>query len=94
MIFDMKNLKERILDELNDSVMYMEKAVENKGTKWSSYFCQMSKNELEHANILLKMFNEAEPQEGTSETAHKEVLDGYVKTMTKLEGLKKIYWSE
>lgn len=97
MPFDLKSLKERIIDELNDSVMYMEKAIEHKGTKWSSYFCQMSKNELEHTNILLKIFNDIKNQEGVSDAAHKDmyasIMDGYVTSMSKIEALKKVYWS-
>lgn len=98
MTFDLKDLKERILDELKDATMYMKKAIENKGTKWGSYFCQMSKNELEHANILLKMFNEMDTPDGVTDAAHKEmyaaIMDSYISSMTSIEGMKKLYWGD
>lgn len=98
MVIDLKDTKERILDELADAVEYMEKAVEHKGTEWGSWFCSMSKNELEHANLLLKMFNKAEKPDSLTEAAHtdmyKAIMDAYITHMNKIEALKKLYWSE
>lgn len=98
MTIDLKETKNRILDEVKDSVAYMEKAVENKGTEWGTWFCMMSKNENEHANILLKIFTKAEKPETVTEAEHKqmykEIMDEYIDGMTKIESLKKLYWSE
>lgn len=97
MVIDLKETKTRILDEINDAVTYMEKAVEHKGSEWGMWFCQMSKNELEHANILLKIFNKAEKPETLTEADHKqmynEIMDSYVDNMSKIEAMKKLYWS-
>ena len=98
MVMDIKELKEKIIDELSDAVNYMEKAVEHKESEWGHWFCSMSKNELEHANILLKMFNKSEKPEGITESAHndmyKSIMDSYITNMNKIEGLKKLYWSK
>lgn len=96
-MIDLKETKTRILDEVKDAVMYMEKAVEHKGTEWGTWFCSMSKNELEHANILLKMFNKTEKPENVTEAEHKamyqEIMDAYIDSMTKIESMKKLYWN-
>ena len=98
MIIDIKELKDRIIDELSDAVEYMEKAVENKKTDWGAWFCSMSKNELEHANILLKIFNKLEKPENITEAAHtemyKSIMDSYITHMNKIEALRKLYWSD
>ena len=98
MVIDIKEMKDRILDELSDAVSYMEKAVEHKGTEWGTWFCSMSRNELEHANILLKMFNKAEKPDNLTEVAYtemyKSIMESYITHMTKIETLKKIYWSD
>jgi len=95
---DLKETKDRIIDELTDAIKYMQKAVEHKGTEWGTWFCQMSKNEIEHANILLKMFTKTKSQEDVSDATHKElystIMESYITAMTKIENLKKLYWSE
>ena len=97
MIISLITIKENIIEELNDAVKYMENAVEHKGTLFGEYFCSMSKNELEHANILLKMFNKSEKSDKISDSDHvkmyKEIMEEYSNAMTKIESLKKIFWS-
>ena len=76
----------------------MEKAVENKGTEWGHYLCSMSKNEVEHANILLKMFNKSEKPSSVTDKdyteMYKSIMEAYTTSMTKLEAMKKLYWKE
>ena len=94
----LEELKTNIVEEVGDAVKYMEKAVEHKGTEWGTWFCQMSKNELEHANILLRMFNKTEKPNTVTDAEHakmyKEIMQTYTDSMTKVEAMKKIYWSE
>lgn len=97
MVIDLKETKTRILDEIGDAVSYMEKAVEHKDDMWGSWFCQISTNEIEHANILLKIFNKAEKPETVTEADHKqmykEIMDSYIDNMSKIEAMKKLFWS-
>lgn len=91
-------LKRHILEELDGALDYMTKAVEHKGTKEGCTFRKMSEMELEHANALTKMFKDTDKDVGMTEkeysAAQKDVLDGYVEVMGKIEGLKKLYWAE
>lgn len=91
-------LKEHILEELDGALDYMTKAVEHKGTNEGCTFRKMSEMELEHANALTKMFKNTDKDVGMTEkeysAAQKDVLDGYVDTMGKIEAMKKLYWSE
>ena len=83
---------------MHDAVKYMTNAVEHKHTHFGELFCAMSKNELEHANILLKMFNKSEKPESITDAEHtkmyKEIMDTYTTEMSKIEALKKIFWSD
>ena len=97
-MIDLKLTKDHIIDELSDAINYMEKAVENKGTEWGCYFHSMSKNEVEHANLLLKMFNKSEKPSSLTDKdymeMYKSIMEAYTTSMTKLEALKKLYWKE
>lgn len=97
MIIDLKELKENIVEEVHDAVKYMNNAVEYKHTEWGELFCMMSKNELEHANILLKIFYKSEKSDTITDSEHtkmyKEIMETYTDSMSKIESLKKIYWS-
>lgn len=97
MTMDLKEIKTRILDELSDAVSYMEKAVEHKCDEWGNWFCQISMNEVEHANILLKIFNKTEKPETLTEADHKlmykEIMESYTDNMSKIETMKKLFWS-
>ena len=91
-------LKDHIVEELEGAIDYMEKAIECKNTKWGSWFYEMSKMEVEHANCMLKMFNATEKSTKTTDAEYaamyKAILESYSSTMGKYERLKKIYWQE
>lgn len=98
MVINLTEIKENIIEEVHDAVKYMNNAVEYKDTEWGEYFCMMSKNELEHANILLKMFNKIKKPESVTDAEyakmHKDIMETYTTDMSKVESLKKIYWSK
>ena len=90
-------LKERIVDEVNDALNYMTKAVELKGHDCScQVFYKASLNEAEHANWMTKLFISMEKPESVSDADYakmqKEILETYATSMGKLEALKKLYW--
>lgn len=89
-------LKNRILDELADSVDYMKKAVEFKGTNTGCVFRILAEAEADHAGRLTSIFNQNEKKEDNDEEHCKmvqEIMDAYVKRMASLEALKKIYYT-
>lgn len=94
----LKFLKEHIVEEIDDAITYMTKAVENKGTSEGCTFRKMADMELEHANALTKMFKEEEkPDDMTSAEyaeVQKGVLDKYITAMGQIEAMKKLYWKE
>lgn len=57
----------------------------------------MSEAEAGHANTLLKMFNSTQRPEDISEAEYatliKGIMDKYTDAMTKVENMKKVYWS-
>ena len=91
-------LKNRILEEINDALDYMKKAVEYKGTTDGCTFRKMSEMELEHANALTRMFKNTEKPSGMADndyaTTQKAVLDAYINAMGTIDTMKKLYWSE
>ena len=95
---DLKSIKENILEELKDAVKYMQDAIDNKGTEIGTWYCMMSKNEVEHAQMLTKIFQKTKKPDTVTEAQHtemyKELMDSYIDHMTKLEAMKKIYWSD
>lgn len=90
-------LKDHILDEVDDALDYMSKAIEHKGTPDGCTFRKMSEMELEHANALTKMFKDEKKPEGMTDeeygTTQKQVLDKYIDAMSKYEAMKKIYYT-
>ncbi len=89
-------LKNHILEEIDDSINYMEKAIEHKGSNCGYMFYHMSEQEADHANWLSKIFNSMErpsdvPAERYADMT-KEVLNKYSTSMGKLEQMKKLYW--
>lgn len=93
----MEYLKNHILDEIDDALNYMEKAVEYKGTQYGCTFRMMSEAEAEHANALTKIFNTMEKPDELPAASYadmnKEILNKYSNSMGKLEAMKKLYWS-
>jgi len=89
-------LKNKVIDELKDSVEYMRKAVETKGETCSHIFCMLSKQESEHATELVKCFTAAMKTDKSSDETHakmyQEIMDAYITNMGTLEGLKKLYY--
>ena len=88
-------LKDRILDELADSVDYMKKAVEFKGTNDGCIFRILSEAEAEHAGKLTSIFNQNEKKEDHKKEhcqMLQEIMDAYTDSMASLESLKKIYY--
>jgi hypothetical protein len=92
-----KYLKDRILDELADAVAYMEKAVEHKRTDIGKAFCHMSKNEIEHANMLYKIYSREEKPADLPDAEYsamtKAIMDAYQSGMGRIEAAKKLYWA-
>ena len=95
MHMNLKDIKNQIVEELNDAVHYITMAEEEKGTECGSLLHMISKNELEHANILLKIFNKIEKPEIVTDAEyaamHKEILESYTEIMPKYEAIKKLY---
>ena len=93
----LKYLEEHILEELEGSVDYMTEAVAHKGKMCGEQFRKMSEAEAEHANILLHMFNHTERPKEVSEADYssmlKKIMDKYADAMTKVEKMKRVYWS-
>lgn len=89
-------LKNRILEEIDDAINYMEKAVEMKGTRYGCCFYQISEQEATHANMLTKIFNSMDKPDEVNATRYaemnKEILDKYSSSMSKLEQMKRVYW--
>ena len=90
-------LKDRIIDELNDAVLYMEKAVENKGKTCGVVMYSNSMDESKHANNLLKLFQSMEKPSTVTDAEYSAmksaILDAYSENMGKFEMLRKAYWS-
>lgn len=91
----LKYLKEHIVDEINDAMDYMTKALEHKGTADGCTFYELGMAELEHANRLTHIFkNTKRPAEMTDAEygeVQKEVLNKFVDSMGKIESMKKLY---
>ena len=90
-------LKTHILEEIDGAIDYMMKAIENRGTTHGVQFYKMSEMEVEHANCLTKMFNSIEKPDSITDSEYakmnKEIMEKYSASMSKLEVLKKLYWS-
>ena len=91
-------LKERIIDELKDALIYMEKAVENKHKSCGQTFYHLADGEVAHANHLVKTFRMTEKPANVTDADYsammKSILDAYSEDMGKYEAMKKLYWSE
>lgn len=93
-------LKNHIIEEIDDAIDYMTKAIEMKGKSnvAAVKFYKIAEMEVEHANCLTHMFNSIDkPNEVTdAEYArmHKDIMEKYSSSMSKLESLKKLYWSQ
>ena len=94
----LKFLKEHIVEEIDDAITYMTKALEHKGSPEGCTFRKMADMELEHANALTKMFKDTErPDDMTSAEyaeVQKGVLDKYITAMGQIEAMRKMYWKE
>jgi len=101
----LKYIHDHILEELDGAVDYWTKAVEHRDSQAGAIFRHMAEAELEHANSLTKMFNKVEiPKSSISTTTgtaqedyskmYKDILNAYTDTMTKIEAMKKLYWSK
>lgn len=90
-----KYIKNHILEELEGAVDYWNKAVDYKGNKIGETFKNMAETELEHANSLLEIFNNLEPQNGYIENQmYEDILDAYGKAMYNIAKLKRFYKKE
>lgn len=95
----LKYLKDHILEEIEGSTDYLEKAIELKSMKpnVAAKFYRMSEMELEHANCMTKMVGEFKMDNGSSDSEEKElyrsIIDAYSNGMAKIEALKKLYYS-
>ena len=93
----LKFLSERIIDELKDAVLYMEKAVEWKGKHCGTVMYNDAMDESKHANNLLKLFQSTEKPSSVTDaelsTMKSDILDAYSENMSKFEMLRKAYWS-
>lgn len=90
-------LKTHILEEIDGAIDYMMKAIEHRGTTSGVQFYKMAEMEVEHANCLTKMFNSTEKPDSVTDSEYakmnKEIMEKYSASMSKLEVLKKLYWS-
>ena len=93
----LKFLSERIIDELKDAVLYMEKAVEWKGKHCGTVMYNDAMDESKHANNLLKLFQSIEKPSDVTDVEvsamKSSILDAYSDNMNKFEMLRKAYWS-
>jgi len=96
----LKYLKDHILEEIEGSIDYLEKAIELKSTQHSNAaakFYRMSEMEIEHANCMTKMLGEFKMDNDSSDSEAKElysgILEAYSNSMAKIEALKKLYRS-
>ena len=93
----LKFLSERIIDELKDAVLYMEKAVEWKGKHCGTVMYNDAMDESKHANNLLKLFQSTEKPSSVTDaelsSMKSDILDAYSENMNKFEMLRKAYWS-
>ena len=91
-------LQKHILEEISGAEDYMTKALEYKGKQCGQMFYSMAMMELDHANKLTKMFNIAEKPKEVTDAEYsvmmKSILNTYSSGMTKIEAMKKMYWSE
>lgn len=91
-------LKSHIQEEIDGAVDYMTKAVEHKGTACGETFYQLAQVELTHANTLYSMFSKqtrgADIPEKTYSDMLKAILDKYMVGMSKVEALKKLYYTK
>lgn len=92
-------LKNHIKEEVEGAIDYYTKAIELKKThpEWAAKFFTMAGMEVEHANCMTKMFNTMHKPEDVSiddySKMQTEVIDVYTMSMSKIETLKKMYWS-
>ena len=93
-------LKNHIHEEIDGAIEYMSKALELKPIhpKYSAKFFKMAEMELEHANCMLNMFNEMNKDAGMSDATYSEIvksiMNDYTTNMTKIENMKKLYYSK
>ena len=91
-------LHKHIVEEIKGAEDYMTKALEHKGKQCGQMFYSMAMMELDHANKLTKMFNSIEKPKAVADADYsamtKAILDAYSTGMSKVETMKKLYWSE
>ena len=91
-------LQEHILEEIDGAVDYWTKAVEHKNDEWGILFRQMANMEIEHANVLTKIFSKTPKSNEITDKdyaeMYKKIMDSYTHNMSKIENLKKMYWAE
>ena len=93
-----KYLSDHIHEEIDGAMDYMRKALEwkTKNPDVAMKFYKMSEREVEHANCLTKMFNSmdkpAEVDDAEFSGMQKNIIDTYTQSMSKIEGMKKLYW--
>ena len=93
-------LKNHIHEEIEGAVDYLTKALELKGKApdIASKFYRMSEMEAEHAGCLTKIFSSTEKPDSISDASfsemQKSIIDDYVNSMSRIENMKKLYWSK
>ena len=94
----LKYLHDHILEEVKGAEDYMAKAIEHKGKQCGQMFYSMAMMELDHANKLTKMYNATDKPKTITDADYsamtKAILDAYSMGMSKIEAMKKLYWSE
>lgn len=92
--------RNHISEEIEGAMDYYSKAIELKKTNpdWAMRFFTMANMEVEHANCMTKMFNAVERPDDVSiedfSRMQKDVIDVYTTSMSKIEMMKKMYWSD
>ena len=84
-------LKEHIIEELEGAVDYWGKAIYWKNNQIGEIFKNMAETELEHANTLLKIFNNIDSEDYIEEKLYEDILNAYGKAMYKIAQMERIY---
>lgn len=93
-------LSAHIREEIEGAMDYYSKAIELKKVNpaWAMKFFTMAGMEVDHANCMTKMFNAVEKPDNLSidefSRMQRDVIDVYTTSMSKIETMKKMYWSD
>ena len=93
-------LTRHIKEEIEGAIDYMTKALELKSSHpdMAAKFYRMSEMEIEHASCLTKMFNSTEKPDDMAiedySAAQKSIINDYTTSMSKVEAMKKLYWTK